>query len=85
MNKFRNVPAIITLLAGFIACVVMIIRRYTVTAFLWQLIFVMTAFYILGLLIRLILNKVFKEPEDESEDDEGEDTKEDSESDTPDA
>ena len=34
MNKFRNVPAIITLLAGFITSVIMIKYRYTLVNFL---------------------------------------------------
>ena len=51
MNKFRNVPAIITLLAGFITSVIMIKYRYTLVNFMWILICVMLAFYICGMLI----------------------------------
>ena len=58
MNKFRNVPAIITLLAGFITSVIMIKYRYTLVNFMWILICVMLAFYICGMLIRFALNKV---------------------------
>ena len=43
MNKFRNVPAIITLLAGFITSVIMIKYRYTLVNFMWILICVMLA------------------------------------------
>ena len=57
MNKFRNVPAIITLLAGFITSVIMIKYRYTLVNFMWILICVMLAFYICGMLIRFALNK----------------------------
>ena len=46
MNKFRNVPAIITLLAGFITSVIMIKYRYTLVNFMWILICVMLAFYL---------------------------------------
>ena len=61
MNKFRNVPALITLLAGFITSVIMIVHRYSLVNFMWILIAVMVGFYICGVLIRFALNKVDKE------------------------
>ena len=30
MRKFRNIPALVTLLAGFVSSVVMIIQKYSV-------------------------------------------------------
>ena len=57
MNKFRNVPALITLLAGFITSVIMIVHRYSLVNFMWILIAVMVGFYICGVLIRFALNK----------------------------
>ena len=62
MNKFRNVPAIITLLAGFITSVIMIKYRYTLV-------------YICGMLIRFALNKVAekKENKQKASDEEKED------------
>lgn len=67
MNKFRNVPAIITLLAGFITSVYLY--------FMWILICVMLAFYICGMLIRFVLNKVAekKENKQKASDEEKED------------
>ena len=44
MKRFRNVSAIVTLLAGFITAVVMIINRYSLVSFLWILIGVMVCF-----------------------------------------
>ena len=75
MNKFRNVPAIITLLAGFITSVIMIKYRYTLVNFMWILICVMLAFYICGMLIRFVLNKVEekKENKQKASDEEKED------------
>ena len=64
MNKFRNVPALITLLAGFITSVIMIVHRYSLVNFLWILIAVMVGFYICGVLIRFALNKVVQNKED---------------------
>lgn len=67
MKKFRNLPAIVTLLAGFIACVIMIKGRYELVGFLWRLVLVMVVFYAFGLLISVILNVAFKEAEKKKE------------------
>ena len=64
MNKFRNLPALITLLAGFITSVIMIVHRYSLVNFMWILIAVMVGFYICGVLIRFALNKVVQNKED---------------------
>ena len=64
MNKVRNVPALITLLAGFITSVIMIVHRYSLVNFMWILIAVMVGFYICGVLIRFALNKVVQNKED---------------------
>ena len=64
MNKFRNVPALITLLAGFITSVIMIVHRYSLVNFMWILIAVLVGFYICGVLIRFALNKVVQNKED---------------------
>lgn len=82
MKKFRSVPAIITLVAGFAACVVMIINRYTLLSFMWTLLGIMAAFYVIGLLARFALNKAFEEPKedeksDNPEENDSEDTNED--------
>lgn len=61
MKKFRNVPAFVTLLAGFIGSVIMILQKYTLVNFLWILICIMLVFYIAGLLLRVLLNKAFKD------------------------
>lgn len=60
MKKFRNVPAFVTLLAGFIGSVIMILQKYTLVDFLWILVGIMLVFYIAGLLLRRLLNKAFK-------------------------
>ena len=65
MRKFRNIPALVTLLAGFVSSVV--IQKYSLVHFLWVLVAVMAGFYIAGLLLRVILNKAFKDLETEEE------------------
>ena len=74
MRKFRNIPALVTLLAGFIISVVMIVQKYSLLHFLWVLVAVMAGFYIAGLLLRVILNKAFKDLEEEEKTSEEEGT-----------
>ena len=75
MKKFRNVPAIITLLAGFVTSVVMIVNKYSLKPFLWILVLVMAGFYISGIIIRVILNKAFSD--DKKKDEESQESSQD--------
>lgn len=63
MKKFRNLPAVCTLAAGFIACIIMILNQYSLKSFLWILACVMLGFYIAGMIIRGILNKIYRKEE----------------------
>lgn len=63
--KTKSVPAIITLLAGFIACLAGIRTHMEVADFLKMLIAVLIVFYLLGCAVKLILDRNFKETEDE--------------------
>ena len=58
MKRFRNVSAIVTLLAGFITAVVMIINRYSLVSFLWILIGVMVCFYAVSRIICFIVSRI---------------------------
>ena len=82
MNKFRNVPAVITLLAGFVVSVIMIMNKFSLVNFLWVLVCVMAGFYVAGVIVRRILNKTFEalNKEEQSEDsDESDESGEDGE------
>ena len=68
MNKFRNLPAVITLLAGFITSVIMILHRYSLVNFMWILVCTMLVFYMCGVIIRFALNKVVCKTEDKNRD-----------------
>lgn len=59
MRKFRNIPALVTLLAGFVSSVVMIIQKYSLVHFLWVLVAVMAGVYMAGVLLGGIFNKGF--------------------------
>ncbi len=67
LKKFRNVPAIVTLLAGFITSVFMIINQYSLIKFMWVLVLVMIGFCIFGLIMRIVLNMVFQDKEENKE------------------
>ena len=45
MKRFRNVSAIVSLLAGFITAVVMFINKYDLLTFIWILAVVMAVLY----------------------------------------
>lgn len=67
LKKFRNVPAIVTLLAGFITSVFMIINQYSLIKFMWVLVLVMIGFCIFGLIMSIVLNMVFQDKEENKE------------------
>lgn len=58
--KWRNLPAIVTLLAGFITCVITTLCRYPLNKMLWVLIAVMTVFFTIGLIIRAVIMHLWK-------------------------
>lgn len=63
--KTKSIPAIITLLAGFIACIAGIIAHMEVADFMKMLLVVLVLFYILGCIVKIILDKNFMEMQDE--------------------
>lgn len=76
-KKFRNLPAFLTLLAGFITSVIAIIFQFSLVRTLWSLAIIMVIFFIFGLGIRYILDKELVIPEPEKEEEkEGEEAKE---------
>ena len=64
MKKFRNLPAVFTLLSGFIVSVRMIIDKYTLKDFMWILVCVMVGFYLLGAVFRFFLDKIYRKEEE---------------------
>jgi len=70
--KWRNLPAIITLLAGFITCVITIVCQYPLNKMLWVLIVVMAVFFTLGLIIRAVIMHFVerKDPDDKKAEEE---------------
>ena len=59
--KFRNLPSIIALVSGLFVCIITLIYQYPVEQALWILVIVMVTFYIIGIVLRKILNKTFEQ------------------------
>ncbi len=72
--KTKQVPAIVMLVAGFITCIVSIFQGLEADKFLKILLIVLVSFYILGGVIKIILDQSFieakkKEASEETEED----------------
>lgn len=55
--KTKQIPAIIMLLAGFITCMYSIIQRATLAEFVTRMWIVLILFYILGVVVKVVLDK----------------------------
>ncbi len=67
MKRFRNVSAIVSLSAGFITAVVMLINRYELLTFIWILASVLVAFYIVSRIICFVCDRHITKEEAEEE------------------
>lgn len=77
--SIKNLPVILSLLAGFVVCVATFIYQYDGTGWLWILLGSMILFYILGLCLKRLYSVILSEekkealnPENEKEDTENE-------------
>ena len=59
--KFRNLPSIIALVSGLFVSIITLMYQYPVEQVLWILVMVMVMFYLIGWVLRKILNKTFEE------------------------
>lgn len=62
--KTDNVPALVMLSAGFVDCVIAIRTHQTLWTFTRQLLLVLILFFILGSIIKMILDRNLKELDD---------------------
>lgn len=72
--KRKMIPLILMLAAGAITSIITYLRDFELTTMLWILLFVLIVFYILGLVIKKILDmfdKQIKEQEEKEKADEG--------------
>lgn len=63
--KTKQLPAIVMLAAGFITCIAAIFQRLELGEFLKMLLLVLVSFYILGGIIKIILDRSFAEKQKE--------------------
>lgn len=77
--KTNGVPAIIMLAAGFIDCVIAILTHMSLWNFTRQLLLVLVLFYVIGCMVKMIIDRNFKDMEDDQNGKETEEPKEDQE------
>ena len=77
--KTNGVPAIIMLAAGFIDCVIAILTHMSLWNFTRQLLLVLVLFYVIGCVVKMIIDRNFKDMEDDQNGEETEESKEEQE------
>jgi flagellar biosynthesis/type III secretory pathway M-ring protein FliF/YscJ len=68
--KTKGIPAVVMLLAGLVTCIIGIVQHMETMVFTKTLLAVLVIFYVLGCIVKLVLDKNFKEmdePEKEQE------------------
>ena len=63
----RNIPALVMLTAGLVAGIVMFRMHYSLYTMSWVILLVFAVFYVLGCLIRLMLDKFGMQKKKEAE------------------
>ncbi len=77
--KTKQVPITITLIAGFVTCVIGFLTHMEMARFVRVWVTVLIVFYILGCFAKLALDRVFKEEAEEAADEGEEEQAEDAE------
>lgn len=67
--KTKPIPAIVMLIAGFVTCIMSIRYHLELKVFTKTLLLVLIAFYFLGIVIKIILDKNFPEMKEEEQED----------------
>lgn len=63
--KTRTIPALIMLLAGAVTCVAGIMAKMEIVSFTKMLLIVLVVFYILGCIVKIVLDRNFPETQEE--------------------
>ncbi|MCI8495444.1 MAG: hypothetical protein HFI74_07165 [Lachnospiraceae bacterium] len=66
--KTKQVPVMITLVAGLITCLIGFVMQMETARFVKALVIVLISFYILGCIAKVLLDKNFKEETEEATD-----------------
>lgn len=75
--KTKDVPAIVMLLAGSVYCLFGILYQIPLMEFLTHLLLILLIFWILGGIIKLVLDKFMGEIEEKKEEEDSEESQED--------
>ena len=70
--KTNSVPAIIMLVAGLIDSILSIYYRLPFLRFMEQLLIVLIIFYVIGIIVKIVLDRNFKDMDDEEKNEEDE-------------
>lgn len=73
---FRNLPALMTLAASLIVCIITIVYRYNATKAFALILGTAVIFFLAGVLIRFLLNRFLVTEETAEETEEGEESQE---------
>lgn len=76
---FKNLPALMTLIAAFIACIVTFLYKYELTKALILILAASVVFYFAGLIIRSMLNHFMVEKDSDDTDEEAQEAGEEKE------
>lgn len=82
-ERFKYIPSIVMLMAGFVACIVTMICEYEIVEALSVILGVLIIFYIIGIVIKALFNRflineeTIEENSEETESDETEEQSED--------
>ena len=60
----KPIPAIIMLTAGFVTCIVGILQHFSFGTYVKTLLLVLIGFYLLGCIVKLVLDKGFRVMDD---------------------
>ena len=60
----KPIPAIIMLTAGFVTCIVSIVQHFSFGTYVKTLFLVLIGFYLLGCIVKLVLDKGFRVMDD---------------------
>lgn len=77
--KTKAIPAIIMLLGGASACVLGIINHYELMDYIVTLLIVLVVFFVMGCIVKMILDKNFQAEEATEKEDDSEATEEEKE------
>ena len=62
--KTKPIPAIIMLTAGFVTCIVGIVQHFSFGTYVKTLLLVLIGFYLLGCIVKIVLDKGFRVMDD---------------------